>query len=113
MFTLPQEGDTLSLTHVVMAGGAAAHLPRATSRVPPPLVTTPALTMTPSPSQGRFVVIVRAGADEEVVRGPLWSPWWGTHLLALLAISVRERGRAIGRFNKIMQPGTRGRSIGS
>jgi len=47
--------------------------------------------MTPSPSQGRFVVIVRAGADEEVVRGPLWSPWWGTHLLALLAISVRER----------------------
>src|SRR5258708_36750466 len=40
----------------------------------PPLATTPALTMTPSPTSGRPVVIVGAGEDVDVGRGPLWSP---------------------------------------
>ena len=33
--------------------------------------------MTPSRSRGRLVVIVRAGEDADVGKGPLWSPWWG------------------------------------
>src|SRR2546421_2840312 len=82
---------SLSLTHLMMAGERPHASPGQPQGSPHPASTTPALTMTSSPSQGRFVVLVRAGVDEEVVRGPWWSPWWGTHSLALLAISVRER----------------------
>ena len=50
----------------------------------------PALTMTPSCSRGRLVVIVRAGEDADVGKGPLWSPWWETHSLALTRKSASE-----------------------
>src|SRR5438270_3479124 len=55
---------------------------RKASGLPLHLTPTPTHTMTPCLARVRLVVIVRAGADADVGRGPLWSPWPGTLLFA-------------------------------